>query len=207
MFLGLIISGVTAYWIASSPSLYNPIIQSESTVNLLLIAELLLVVGLVWFINKMPAHLAIFMFLLYCYMTGLTLSVIFLVFTISSIGQIFFITAGMYGATSVYGFFTKKDLTGIGQVLIMGLFGLIIAGLVNLFMQNGQLDYILSFIGVGVFTGLTAYDTQQIRKHNIIGNEGTHEDIKESIMGALTLYLDFVNLFLRLLSLFGKRKR
>jgi FtsH-binding integral membrane protein len=102
--------------------------------------------------KKISSQLAITMFLIYSFMTGLTLSVIFLVYTIESIGQIFFISAGMFGAMSVYGYFTKTDLTKIGQILIMGLFGIVIAGLVNLFMQNSQLDYILSFIGVIVFT-------------------------------------------------------
>ena len=207
MFLGLIISGVTAYWIASDPALYESILFNKTIFYSLLFGELALVFGLVWLRKKISSQLAILMFLTYCFMTGLTLSVIFLVFTIESIGQIFFISAGMFGSMSIYGYFTKTDLTKTGQVLIMGLFGIVIAGLANLFMQNSQLDYILSFIGVIVFTGLTAYDTQKIRKENIIGNEGTSEDTKESIMGALTLYLDFVNLFLELLKLFGKRRR
>lgn len=207
MFLGLIISGVTAYWIASDPALYELILLNETIFYSLLFGELALVVGLVWIMKKISSQLAILMFLIYCFMTGLTLSVIFLVYTIESIGQIFFISAGMFGSMSIYGYFTKTDLTKIGQVLIMGLFGIVIAGLANLFMQNSQLDYILSFIGVIVFTGLTAYDTQKIKNNNIIGNEGTSEDTKESIIGALTLYLDFINLFLKLLRLFGKRKR
>lgn len=207
MFLGLIISGVTAYWIATDPAIYELILLNKTIFYSLLFGELALVFGLVWLIKKISSQLAILMFLIYCFMTGLTLSVIFLVYTIESIGQIFFISAGMFGSMSIYGYFTKTDLTKIGQVLIMGLFGIVIAGLANLIMKNSQLDYILSFIGVIVFTGLTAYDTQKIRKNNIIGNEGTSEDTKESIKGALTLYLDFINLFLKLLRLFGKRRR
>lgn len=111
----------------------------------------------------------------------------------------------MFGIMSIYGFFTKKDLIRIGQVLIMGLFGIVLAGFINLVLNNSILDYIISFIGVFIFTGLTAYDTQNIRKTNIIGNEGTPEDTKESIMGALKLYLDLVNLFLKILGFFGKR--
>jgi len=206
MFLGLIISGITAYWVASDPSLYKFILLNEGIFYSLLIGELALVFGLVWLMKRISANIAIFMFLLYCFMTGLTLSVIFLVFTIESIGLAFFITACMFGVMSIYGYFTKTDLTQIGQVLIMGLFGIIIAGLVNLFLRNTLIDYIVSFIGVIVFTGLTAYDTQKIKKINIIGNEGTPEDTKESIMGALELYLDFVNLFLSLLRLLGKRR-
>jgi len=207
MFFGLLISGITAYWIASDPTLYKSILFNKTIFYSLLFGELALVFGLVWLMKKISSQLAILMFLIYCFMTGLTLSVIFLVYTIESIGQVFFISAGMFGVMSVYGYFTKTDLTKIGQVLIMGLFGIVIAGLTNLFMKNSQLDYILSFIGVIVFTGLTAYDTQKIRKSNIIGNEGTSEDTKESIVGALTLYLDFINLFLKLLRLFGKRRR
>lgn len=206
MFLGLIISGITAYWVASDPSLYKFILLNEGIFYSLLIGELALVFGLVWLMKRISANIAIFMFLLYCFMTGLTLSVIFLVFTIESIGLAFFITACMFGVMSIYGYFTKTDLTQIGQVLIMGLFGIIIAGLVNLFLRNTLIDYIVSFIGVIIFTGLTAYDTQKIKKINIIGNEGTPEDTKESIMGALELYLDFVNLFLSLLRLLGKRR-
>jgi len=206
MFLGLAFSGLTAFVVASTPSLYTLILSNKIIFFGLLIAELLLVIGLAGFIKKLSANLAIFMFLVYCFMTGLTLSVIFLVYTMGSIGLVFFITAGMFGAMSVYGHFTKADLTKIGQVLIMALFGLIIASVVNLFMRNSTADFIISIIGVIIFTGLTAYDTQKIRKSNIIGNEGTPEDTKESIIGALHLYLDFINLFLKLLRLLGKRR-
>ena len=167
MFLGLIISGITAYWVASDPSLYKFILLNEGIFYSLLIGELALVFGLVWLMKRISANIAIFMFLLYCFMTGLTLSVIFLVFTIESIGLAFFITACMFGVMSIYGYFTKTDLTQIGQVLIMGLFGIIIAGLVNLFLRNTLIDYIVSFIGVIVFTGLTAYDTQKIKKSTL----------------------------------------
>lgn len=207
MFLGLIVSGVTAYWIAGSPTLYKTILLNKTVFNSLLFGQFVLIFGLIFLMKKMSSQLMVLIFLIYCFVTGLTLSVIFLIFTIKSIGQTFFISAGMFGIMSVYGYLTKRDLTKLGEVLIMGLFGLIIAGLVNLFMNNSLLNYILSFIGVIIFTGLTLYDTQKIRKENIIGNEKTPEDTKESIIGALTLYLDFINLFLKLLSLFGKRKK
>ncbi|MEK6940136.1 MAG: Bax inhibitor-1/YccA family protein [Nanoarchaeota archaeon] len=207
MFLGLILSGLTAFVVASNPMLYNIILSNKIIFFGLLLTELILVFSLIGFLKRISASLAIFMFFLYCFMTGLTFSVIFLVYTMGSIGLVFFITAGMFGAMSVYGYFTKADLTKIGQVLIMALFGLIIASVVNLFMRNDTADFVVSIIGVIIFTGLTAYDTQKIRKSNIIGNEGTPEDTKESIMGALHLYLDFVNLFLKLLRLLGKRKR
>lgn len=206
MFLGLILSGLTAFVVASTPFLYSIILSNNIIFFGLLIGELILIFSLVGFLKRISANLAIFMFLLYCFMTGLTLSIIFLVYTLGSIGLVFFITAGMFGAMSVYGHFTKTDLTKIGQVLIMGLFGLIIASVANLFMKNTLADFIISIVGVIIFTGLTAYDTQKIRKSNIIGNEGTPEDTKESIMGALHLYLDFINLFLKLLRLFGKKR-
>lgn len=206
MFAGLAVSGITAYVVALNPSFYEAILSNKFIFYSLLIGELAMVLGLVVLIRKISANTAIFLYFLYCFTTGLTLSVIFLIYTFSSIGMVFFITAGMFGVMSTYGYITKKDLTEIGQVLMMGLFGIIIASLVNLFYGNPRLDYIISIIGVIIFTGLTAYDTQKIRNTNILGNEGTPEDLKESIMGALTLYLDFINLFLKLLRLFGRRR-
>jgi uncharacterized protein len=206
MFLGLIISGITAYWIAITPSLNRIFLENSIIFYSLLIGELLLVIGLIWLMKKISARLAILMFLFYCFMTGLTLSIIFLIYTIESISMTFFIAASMFGVMSVYGMVTKADLTKMGQIMIMGLIGIIIAGLVNLFLRNSLFDIILSIIGVIIFTGLTAYDTQKIKETNIIGNEGTDEDTKESIMGALRLYLDFINLFLNLLRLFGRRR-
>jgi FtsH-binding integral membrane protein len=145
-------------------------------------------------------------FIIYSIVSGLTLSVIFLVYTIASIIATFFITAGVFGAMSAYGYFTKRDLTTMGNLLIMALLGLIIASVVNLFYFNSLLDWVITYAGVVIFVGLTAYDTQKIKNGNIIGNAGTDEDKKEAIMGALTLYLDFINLFLKLLRIFGKKK-
>ncbi len=206
MACGLLISAATAYWVASTPSLLELILGNRLVFYGLLIGELVLVFTLVAMIKKIPASLAIVLFVLYCVVTGLTLSVIFLVFQLSSIVSIFWITAGMFASMSLFGFLTKRDLTSLGHVLIMGLFGIIIAMVANFFLHSAQLDYILSAIGVVVFTGLTAYDTQKIKNTNVIGNEGTEEDTKEAIIGALTLYLDFVNLFLDLLRLFGRRR-
>lgn len=207
MFLGLLVSAATAYYVSIRPEYYKTILFNKPVFYGLLISHLLLIIGLVGFIEKISAGLAVFLFFLYCFFTGLTFSVIFLIYTVESIEKIFLISALMFGAMSAYGYFTRSDLTQIGQVLIMGLFGLIIASAANFFMKSERTDYILSWAGVIVFTGLTAYDTQKIRQTNIIGNEGTSEDLKESIIGAITLYLDFVNLFLKLLRLFGKRKK
>lgn len=203
---GLIISWLTAYLVAATPAIYELIFANSIIVIVLIIIELGLVISLAGWIKKMAVSTAIFLFLLYCFTTGLTLSVIFLVYTAASIASVFFITAGMFAAMSLYGFFTKQDLSGMWRILIMGLFGIIIASLINMFMRSAAADYVISIIAVLIFTGLTAYDTQRLKAMNIIGNEWTDEGRKESIIGALTLYLDFINLFLRLLSLFGKRR-
>ena len=148
----------------------------------LLLVELALVFGLSWGIKKMNAMTATIMFILYSFVTGLTLSVIFLVYQLGSIVSIFGVTAVIFTLMSVYGYYTKRDLTGIGTLAFFGLIGIIIAGLVNLFVQNTMADFIISAIGVIVFIALTAYDTQKIKSMNIIGNEGTEEDKKEVIM-------------------------
>jgi len=206
MAFALFVSGLTAFGTALTPPIYELIFSNQILFYGLLIIELGLVLGLAFFIKSLSATMAKLMFMVYSFFTGLTLSVIFLIYTIESIGMVFFITAGMFASMAAYGFFTKRDLTGMGQILIMGLIGLILASIVNIFLQNSAFDLILSVIGVIIFTGLTAYDVQKIKKKNIIGNEGTDEDSKEAIMGALHLYLDFVNLFLNLLRLFGKRR-
>ena len=206
MCLSLIISGITAYWVASSPTVSQFILGNPLVFIGLIITEILLVVGMAGPLQREPSGIVAGAFVIYSFMTGLTLSVIFLIYTITSIGTTFAVTAGMFGVMSLYGYTTKKDLTSWGNVLFMALLGLILASIINLFLYNNVVDWIITYAGVIIFTGLTAYDTQKIRKMNIIGNEGTDEDRKESIMGALRLYLDFVNLFLRLLRLFGKRR-
>jgi len=140
------------------------------------------------------------------WLNGVTLSAIFIVFTEESLASTFYVTTGTFGVMSIYGYSTKSDLTRLGNLLFMGLIGLIISSVVNLFFHNELLYWITTYVGVLLFVGLTAYDTQKIKKMNIIGNEGTEEDKKEAIMGALTLYLDFINLFLYLLRIFGKKK-
>lgn len=206
MFLGLLITAYTAYYVSGTPKIAEFILGSNFVFYGLLIFELILVWGMVAVIKKISAHIAILMFLLYSLVTGLTLSVIFFVFTIQSIGVTFLVTAGMFGVMSVYGYVTKTDLSRWGNLLFMGLVGIILASIGNWFLQNSILDFVISVVGVIVFTGLTAYDVQKIKKNNILGNEGTDEDTKEAILGALELYLDFINLFLRLLDFFGDRK-
>lgn len=205
MAFALVVSGGIAYYASIDVRLYTLIFENGLFMPLLLV-ELWLVIGLSWLINKMNAITAITLFVIYSIVTGLTLSVIFLVYELGSIVSIFGITSLIFAAMSIYGYTTQKDLTGIGTMAIFGLIGIIIAGIVNLFLQNSVFDMIISIIGVIVFIALTAYDTQKIKSMNIIGNEWTDEDTKEAIIGALTLYLDFINLLLKLLSLFGKRK-
>jgi hypothetical protein len=206
MGLGLLITGFIALYTASSEALLSFVFGSRWIFFGLIILELVAVGVLVSLINKMSANLATLVFILYAVLNGLTLSCIFVVYTEASIASTFFVTAGTFAVMSLYGYTTKTDLTRWGNILFMGLIGLIIASLANYFMKSETLYWITTYAGVLIFVGLTAYDTQKIKNMNIIGNEGSDEDHKEAIMGALTLYLDFINLFLYLLRIFGRRK-
>lgn len=206
MCAALVLTGITAYIVATTPSIMQYVFTNLTVLYVLLGVELLMVIGLSSMINKMSANMATAVFVLYSVVNGLTLSFIFLVYTSGSIAFTFFITAATFGVMSAYGYFTKKDLTSWGNLLVMALFGLVIASIGNLFMKSDTLMWITTYAGILIFVGLTAYDTQRIKNTNIIGNEGTDEDRKEAIIGALTLYLDFINLFLKLLRLFGRRR-
>jgi FtsH-binding integral membrane protein len=206
MSVGLILTGVVAWYTASSEALLGFIFGTKWMFFALIILELISVALLVSMINRMSANLATFVFFVYATLNGLTLSCIFIVYTTSSIASTFFITAGTFAVMSIYGYTTKSDLSKWGNLLFMGLIGLMIASVANWFMKSEILHWIISFVGVITFVGLTAYDTQKIKNMNIIGNEGSDEDHKEAIMGALTLYLDFINLFLYLLRIFGRRR-
>jgi uncharacterized protein len=202
----LFITAMVAMWVASTPAIANVIIGNKILFYVMIGAEF----GLVWYmasrIMQMSLSKAIFLFILYAALNGLTLSVIFLVYTMGSIASTFLITAGTFGIMSAYGYYTKTDLTSMGKLAMMGLIGIIIASVVNIFFQNELLYWVSTYVGILVFVGLTAYDTQKIKEQNILGNEGTEEDSKEAIRGAITLYLDFINMFLLLLRLFGSRK-
>lgn len=206
MSFALAITGFVAMYTASSPALLEMVFGNMWTLLGIILVEFAMVGALAGWVNRMSASTATLIFVLYSALNGVVLSGIFLVYTSESISSTFFITAGTFGAMSFYGYTTKTDLTKWRNILVMGVFGLIIASLVNMFMRSSMLSLITSCFGVLIFVGLTAYDTQKIKNMNIIGNEGTDEDKKEAIMGALTLYLDFINLFLYLLRLFGKRK-
>lgn len=206
MCAGLVISGVTAYMVSTNQAWANFFLGNQLVFIATILIELGLVIWLSAGINKMSAQTAIVSFLVYCFTSGLTLSVIFLAYTAESINTVFFITAGMFGIISLYGYFTKVDLSRTGQIAFMGLIGLILASVVNMFMNNPQVDYILSIVGVLIFTVLTAYDTQKIKTYASGLTQGSEQQSKASIIGALTLYLDFINLFLKLLRLMGRRR-
>lgn len=206
MSFALIITGFIAMYTATNEALLQMIFGSNITIIILIIAQFGMVAALAGWVNKMSANTATMIFILYAALNGLTFSGIFIVYTAASIASTFFITAGTFALMSIYGYTTKSDLTKWKNILFMGLLGIIIASLVNMFMQSTTMYWIITYAGVLIFVGLTAYDTQKIKNMNIIGNEGTDEDKKEAIMGALTLYLDFINLFLYLLRIFGKRK-
>ena len=203
---GLGITGVMAFYIANTPTMLNILMGNPILPIVLIIAQIGLVFWLASRVMQMSVSQATGVFLLYAGLTGITFSTLFVVYTAASITSTFLVTAGTFSAMSFYGYTTKKDLTSWGSFLFMGLIGLIIASLVNMFMHSPMLHWIITYAGVLIFVGLTAYDTQKIKEMNILGNEGTDEDTKEAIRGALTLYLDFINLFLMLLRIMGDRR-
>ena len=205
MFVGMLVSAVAAFVVATNETLASAILGTWLFFGLIIL-ELVLVFVLVLAVKRVSAFTATLLFLGYALLTGLTLSSILLLYTISSIFLTFVVSALIFGGMAFYGWVTKADLSRIGIILFFGLIGIILASLVNVFLGNSMLDTIISVLGVLIFTGLTAYDVQKIKQLNILGNEGSDEDRKEAIMGALTLYLDFINLFLSLLRLMGKRK-
>ena len=206
MMLGLLLTSVTALFTASSEAMLSFVFSSKLTFYGLIFAQLGLVVYLSARIQKMTASTATLVFLAYAILTGITLSSIFLAYKTDSIATTFLTSALMFGGMSLYGFVTKRDLNGVGQFMMMGLFGIVIASLLNIFFKSDDLSWIISFIGVIVFTGLTAYDTQKMKSMSYVMMEGNEVARKGAIMGALTLYLDFINLFLMLLRLFGSRR-
>lgn len=202
----LALTGLTSLYAVSNESIMQLIASNKIFFYALIFGELGLVIYLSAAINRMSAQTAMMAFLIYAVLNGLTFSVLFMIYTAGSIASTFFITAGTFGAMSAYGYFTKTDLTKVGNIAFMGLIGIIIASIVNFFLKSEMLYWITSFIGVAVFVGLTAYDTQKIKAMSEYQDADTESGQKMAIMGALTLYLDFINLFLMLLRLFGSRK-
>ena len=205
MAIGLGLTGITAFLTANSPAMMQLIFGNRLLFFGLIIAELALVFSISARVGRMQASTATGLFVLYAVLNGLTLSVIFLAYTASSIASTFFICAATFLACSVYGMITKRDLTSMGGFLMMGLIGIIIASVVNMFVQSSGMAVIISYIGVLVFVGLTAYGNQKLKHMAMTQPDGLDAAVvrKGAIIGALSLYLDFINLFLMLLRIFG----
>jgi FtsH-binding integral membrane protein len=206
MFLGLLLTAGAAFFATSSPALLNLLFGNYFTFIILMVAEFALVIYLSARITRMQYGTAVFAFLAYSVLNGLTLSVILLVYTYSSVAYTFGITSITFGVMSLYGFITRTDLTRIGNMLFMGVIGLIVLSLINMFMRATAIEWVISILGIFLFLGLTAYDTQKIKQYYYSTIDNLELSRKIAIMGALRLYLDFINLFLSLLRLFGKRR-
>jgi len=206
MTLALVITGLTAYGVANSPGVLQAIYTNQILFWGLIIAELALVVGVSAAINKLSLTTATLMFILYSVINGALMSYIFLAYTASSVATVFFITAGTFGVMALIGYTTKTDLSSMGKILFMALIGLVIATLVNLFVKSDGLTLILSYVGVLIFVGLTAWDSQKIKQMLLQAPDAGEAAQKVALLGALTLYLDFINLFIYLLRIFGKRE-
>lgn len=203
MFLGLLVTAFVALWCQTSPAVINFFLTNSWSMWLLIIAEFGLVIGITGAINRLSSAAATGLFYLFAVINGLMLFPIFMVYSPDSIAKTFFITAGVFGAMSVYGFFTSQNLAKMGSFLVMALIGLIVVSLVNIFLKSSGLDWIISGVGVLLFIGLTAWDTQQIKT---MAQQAPGSSVgKLATIGALSLYLDFINLFLYLLRFFGNR--
>jgi FtsH-binding integral membrane protein len=208
MAIGLALTGFVAFYVASTPALLNLIYRNQILFFGLIIAELALVFTISARIQRMQASTATALFVIYSALNGVTLSFIFIVYTRASIASTFFVCAATFIACSIYGWTTKRDLTSLGGFLMMGLIGIIIASLVNIFIRSSAMYMIISYIGVLVFVGLTAYDTQNLKAMAVSqpADIGAGVIRKGAILGALKLYLDFINLFLMLLRILGNRE-
>lgn len=206
MTLALVITGFTAYAVAATPNLQQLVFANTWVLWGLIIAEVGLVIAINAAINKLSLAMATLLFILYSVINGATLSVIFVAYSIGTISKVFFITAGTFAVMAFIGYVTKTDLSKMGKILFMALIGIIIATVVNIFVKSSGLDMILSYVGVLVFVGLTAYDTQKIKQMLWQAGNVSENSQKVALLGALSLYLDFINLFLYLLRLFGNRK-
>ena len=203
MFLGLLVTALTSWFVLNNETILMTLIQSSGLLIGLCVAELALVFILSLAINKLSSPVATLLFYVYAVINGVTLTPIFLIYTMSSIALTFFVTSGVFLAMTIYGYVTKSDLTKIGSFLVMALIGLIVCTLVNLFLKSSTMDWIISFAGVIIFLGLTAWDTQKIKQ---MAQETDEMNAgKLATLGALSLYLDFINLFLYLLRFLGSR--
>ena len=206
MTLALVLTGVTAYGVATSPGIMMAIATNKILFFGLIIAEFALVFGVSGAINRLSLTTATLMFVAYSVINGALMSFLFLAYTMSSITSVFFITAGTFAVMAFIGYTTKKDLTSIGRMLFMALIGIIIATLVNMFVGSTGLSMIISYVGVLIFVGLTSYDSQKIKEMLVVAGDHGEAGQKLALLGALTLYLDFINLFIYLLRIFGQRR-
>lgn len=206
MTMALAITGITAYYVANNETLLTAIVTNQILFWGLIIAEFGLVIGLTAAINKLSLTTATLMFVLYSVINGATMSFIFLIYTASSVTNVFLITAGTFAAMAAFGYFTKADLSSLGKILMMALIGVIIATIVNIFTKSEGLTVILNYVGVLVFVGLTAYDSQKIKNMLLTAPDASEASQKIALLGALSLYLDFINLFLYLLRILGSRR-
>jgi len=204
MFFGLLITAGTAYFVASSPALIRTFILNRTLFWILAFGQLGLVFYLSARVEKMAPATAAGLFMVYSAMVGVTSSVILLIYTSASIFSTFVVTAGMFGATAVFGTLTKRSLAGLGQFMFMGLIGLILASIVGIFWQNSALQFVISVVGILVFTGLTAWDAQRLKHMATVLPDGRVTSY--AVVGALSLYLDFINLFFFILRFTGSRR-
>ncbi len=205
MFLGLLVTAVAAFFTATSQTMIN-LLYGKSLVFVFLIAELIIVFSLSLRINKISYSTAQLMFYLYAIVNGITLSSIFFAYNLGTVYTAFLTTALSFGAMAIYGMVTKKDLTKVGSIFTMLLFGVIIASVINIFIGSQGFDLIISFVAVALFAGLVAYDTQKLKSYYFMSANDYQMQRKIGIIGALSLYLDFINIFLRLLRILGNRR-
>lgn len=204
MAMALAVSGAVAWYTVSSGLLEKIMATNPGLLNMVMIGQLVLVIGLSFLVRRLSWPLAALMFLVYSVFTGFTLSIVFLVYTSASIVSVFLMTSGVFAALAMYGLFTQRNLAPMGGFLIMSLIGMVLASLVNLFLHSPMIDWMMTYGGIIVFSGLVAYDNQKLKAMCLMSSGESIGSL--AIFGALTLYLDFINLFLRFLSLFGKRR-
>ena len=206
MTLALVLTGLTAYGVATSPGIMMALYSNSALMWGLVIAEFALVIGISAAINRLSLATATLMFVAYSVINGAMLSSIFMIYTAASIASVFFITAATFAVMALIGYTTKTDLTSVGKLLFMALIGLVIATIVNMFIGSSTLTMICSYVGVLIFVGLTAYDSQKIKHMLMQAPDAGESSQKLALLGALTLYLDFINLFIYLLRIFGDRR-
>jgi FtsH-binding integral membrane protein len=206
MTLALVITGIAAYWFAASGNLLALLQGSSILLWVIMLAPIGMVMVMNFAFNRLSFATLMGLFLAYSLVNGISLSVIFLIYSSAAISKVFFITAGLFATMAIVGYTTKTDLTKLGSILMMAVIGIVIASLVNYFLESAAFDYLISCVGVLVFTGLVAYDTQKVKRIGAGVEYGTATAGKLALMGALSLYLDFINLFLFLLRVFGGRR-